>query len=130
MNENELSRIRVFKVYGLRPRRPRKGELVQLDGPEHDWFEGRGPRCTLLVYIDDATSETLKLKFVKSENTFDYFQVTREYIEKCGKPEAVYPDKHSVFKVHYPGALSGDGRTQFSRAMEDLGIELICANSP
>ena len=59
-------------------RRLKKGELTQLDGSEYDWFKGRGPRCTLLVFIDDATSETLHLKFVKSENTFDYFQATRE----------------------------------------------------
>jgi len=123
-------KVRKRKVYELRPRRPRRGELVQLDGSEHDWFEGRGPRCTLLVYVDDATSETLHLKFVKSENTFDYFLATQEYIQKCGRPEAFYPDKHSVFKVNHPSALSGDGRTQFGRAMDDLDIELICANSP
>jgi transposase len=67
-------KVRRKKVYELRPRRSRRGELVQLDGSEHDWFEGRGSRCTLLVYVDDATSETLHLKFVKSENTFDYFR--------------------------------------------------------
>jgi hypothetical protein len=106
------------------------GELIQLDGSEHDWFEGRGSRCTLLVYIDDATSETMHLKFVKSENTFDYFEATREYIEKHGRPEAFYPDKHCVFRVNREGALSGDGRTQFGRAMEELDIKLICANSP
>lgn len=122
--------VRKVKIYRLRPRRVRKGELVQLDGSEHDWFEGRGSRCTLLVYVDDATSETLHLKFVKSENTFDYFEATREYIKKCGRPEAFYPDKHSVFRVNHPAALSGDGRTQFGRAMSELGIKLICANSP
>jgi hypothetical protein len=122
--------IRELKVHPLRPRRSRMGELIQLDGSEHDWFEGRGPRCTLLVFIDDATSETFHLKFVKSENTFDYFEVTREYIEKHGRPEAFYPDKHGVFRVNHEGALSGDGRTQFGRAMEELEIELICANSP
>ena len=133
MIQNDLwhpKEIRKVKIYRLRPRRSKKGELVQLDGSEHDWFEGRGSRCTLLVYIDDATSETLHLKFVKSENTFDYFQATREYIEKCGRPETFYPDKHSVFRVNYVGALSGDGRTQFGRAMEELGILLVCANSP
>jgi hypothetical protein len=83
-----------------------------------------------LVFIDDASSETLHLKFVKSENLFDYFEATREYIEKCGRPEAFYPDKHSVFRVNREGALSGNGMTQFGRAMKELGIELICANSP
>ena len=123
-------RARKTKIHHLRPRRSKMGELIQLDGSEHDWFEGRGLRCTLLVFIDDATSETLHLKFVKSENTFDYFEATREYVEKCGRPEAFYPDKHGVFRVNHEGALSGDGRTQFGRAMDELGIELICANSP
>jgi hypothetical protein len=120
-------RSRLLKIHPLRPRRTRKGELIQLDGSEHDWFEGRGPRCTLLVFIDDATSETLHLKFVKSENTFDYFIATREYIEKHGRPKAYYPDRHSVFKVNRTGALSGDGITQFGRAMQELDIKLICA---
>lgn len=86
-------------------RRPRRGELIQLDGSEHDWFEGRGLRCSLLVYIDDATSEMLHLKFVKSENTLDYFRATREYIEKYGRPEAFYLDKHSVFR-QYSGSIA------------------------
>jgi DNA-binding Lrp family transcriptional regulator len=118
------------RAHPLRPRRARRGELIQLDGSEHDWFEGRGSRCSLLVFIDDATSETLHLKFVKSENLLDYFKATREYIEKCGRPEAFYPDKHSVFRVNREGALSGDGMTQFGRAMKELDIELICANTP
>lgn len=122
--------IRKLRIHPLRPRRAKRGELIQLDGSEHDWFEGRGPRCTLLVFIDDATSETLHLKFVKSENTFDYLEATREYIEKHGRPEAYYPDKHGVFRVNHPGALSGDGRTQFGRAMAELDIKLICANTP
>jgi len=118
------------KVYRLRQRRPQEGELVQLDGSEHDWFEGRGSRCTLLVYVDDATSGTLFLKFVRSENTMDYMEATKEYIEIHGRPRTLYPDKHSVFKINHKGALSGDGRTQFARAMEELGIGIICANSP
>jgi hypothetical protein len=133
MIENGLwhpNTIRELKVHPLRPRRPKIGELIQLDGSEHDWFEGRGPRCTLLVFIDDATSKTMHLKFVKSENTFDYLEATREYVEKHGRPETFYPDKHGVFRVNHEGALSGDGRTQFGRALEELDIELICANSP
>ena len=64
----------------------------------------------------------MHLKFVKSENTLDYFEATREYVEKHGRTEAFYPDKHSVFRVNYEGALSGDGRTQFGRALEELDI--------
>ena len=122
--------MRKLNVHPLRPRREKMGELIQLDGSEHDWFEGRGPRCTLLVFIDDATSATLHLKFVKSENTVDYLTATREYVEKYGRPETFYPDKHSVFRVNREGALSGDGKTQFSRMLQELEIKLICANSP
>ena len=117
------------KAYRLRQRKAQQGELIQLDGSEHDWFEGRGPRCTLLVYIDDATNDTFA-KFVKSENTWDYLNTTREYIEKYGRPYAFYSDKHSVFRVNREGALKGDGKTQYGRTMEEMGIQAICANSP
>ncbi len=117
------------KIYRLRQRKEQRGELIQVDGSEHDWFEGRGPRCTLLVYIDDATNESFA-RFVKSENTWDYLHTTREYIEIYGRPIAFYSDKHSVFRVNREGALTGDGTTQYGRAMKELGIELICANSP
>lgn len=125
-----VKKIRELKIHPLRDRRPQKGDLIQLDGSEHDWFEGRGPRCSLLVFIDDATSETLLLKFVKSENLNDYFDATREYVEKIGRPKAFYTDKHAVFRVNRDGSLSGSGLTQFGRAMKELDIELICANSP
>src|SRR5205807_768923 len=85
--------------------------LVQLDGSEHWWFEGRGPQCTLLVYIDDATSRLMHLKFVETESTFDYFQATREYLEAHGKPVAFYSDKHGVFRVNSAGAVQGDDLT-------------------
>lgn len=133
MVENGLwhvSKVREKRVHPLRQRRSKMGELIQIDGSEHDWFEGRGSRCTLLVFIDDATSNTLHLKFVKSENTFDYFEATREYIEQHGRPEAFYSDKHSVFRVNREDSIRGGGRTQFGRAMDELDIDLICANSP
>ncbi len=117
------------KIYRLRARKAQAGEMEQVDGSEHDWFEGRGPRCTLLVYIDDATNETFA-RFAKSENTWDYFNATREYIEKYGRPHAIYSDKHSVFRINREGALNSEGKTQFARAMEELGIRTICANSP
>lgn len=118
------------KIHPLRQRKARKGELIQLDGSEHDWFEGRGPRCSLLVYVDDATSELMHLKFVKSENLWDYFEATKEYVQMHGRPEAFYPDKHAVFRVNRDGCLKSRGLTQFGRAMQELDIKLICANSP
>jgi len=121
---------RKARIFQLRPRRSREGELIQVDGSEHEWFEGRGPYCTLLSYIDDATSKIMHLRFVKSENVLDYFEATQMYLEKYGRPEALYPDKHGVFRVNREGALSGTGMTQFGRAMEELDIQLICANTP
>jgi len=117
------------KIYRLRQRKAQEGEMEQLDGSDHDWFEGRGDRCSLLVYVDDASSKTFA-KFAKSENTWDYLNATREYIEKYGRPHALYSDKHSVFRVNREGALKTQGKTQFGRAMEELGIRTICANSP
>ena len=124
------NRPKQVKIHPLRQRKARKGELIQLDGSEHDWFEGRGPRCSLLVYVDDATSELMHLKFVKSENLWDYFEATKEYLRMHGRPEAFYPDKHAVFRVNREGSLKSKGLTQFGRAMQELDIKLICANSP
>lgn len=133
MMENKIwlsKKIRKIRVFQLRPRRSKEGELIQLDGSDHDWFEGRGPRCTLLSYIDDATSGVMHLKFVNSENLIDYFIATGEYLKKHGSPMALYPDKHAVFHINREGALSGTGLTQFGRAMKELDIQLICANTP
>jgi transposase len=116
-------------VHQPRYRRDCLGELVQIDGSEHHWFEDRGPKCTLLVYIDDATGRLMELRFVESESTFDYFNATRRYLERHGKPVAFYSDKHSVFRVNQTGATSGDGLTQFGRAMHALNIDILYANS-
>jgi hypothetical protein len=117
------------RVHQPRNRRECVGELVQIDGCEHWWFEDRGPQCTLLVFIDDATSRLMHLQFVESESTFSYFHATRAYLEAWGKPVAFYSDKHGVFRVNHPGALGGDGMTQFGRALHALNIDIICANS-
>ena len=117
------------RVHQPRHRRECVGELVQIDGCEHWWFEDRGPQCTLLVFIDDATSRLMHLQFVESESTFAYFRATRAYLEAWGKPVAFYSDKHGVFRVNHPGALGGDGMTQFGRALHALNIDIICANS-
>ena len=117
------------RVHQPRPRRECVGELVQLDGSEHWWFEDRGPQCTLLVFVDDATSRLMHLQFVESKSTFAYFHAARTYLEAWGKPIAFYSDKHGVFRVNHPGALGGDGMTQFGRALHALNIDIICANS-
>jgi hypothetical protein len=117
------------RVYQPRYRRECVGELVQVDGSEHYWFEDRGPSCMLLVFIDDATSRLMHLQFVQSESTFAYFAATQRYLEAHGKPMAFYTDKHAVFRVNKPAGLYGDGMTQFGRALKALTIEIICANS-
>jgi Homeodomain-like domain len=117
------------RIHQPRPRRECVGELVQVDGSEHWWFEDRGPQCTLLVFVDDPTSRLMHLQFVESESTFAYFHAGRAYLETWGKPIAFYSDKHGVFRVNHPGALGGDGMTQFGRALHALNIDIICANS-
>src|SRR5947199_6818158 len=91
---------RARRSYPPRERRACLGELVQLDGSGHAWFEDRGPRCTLLVYVDDATSRLMELCFADTESTFDYFHATRRYLERHGKPMAFYSDRLSVFHVY------------------------------
>src|SRR4051812_21803192 len=123
-------RQRLKPVHQPRYRRDCVGELVQIDGSEHGWFEDRGPQCTLLVFIDDATSRLMHLRFVPTESTFDYFEATRAYLQRHGKPVAFYSDKHSVFRVNRKDAAGGDGMTQFGRALDQLNIDIICANAP
>jgi hypothetical protein len=114
-------------VHQPRHRRDCLGELVQVDGCEHAWFEDRGPCCTLLVFVDDATGKLMHLRFVEGESTLAYLQAARSYVEAHGRPVAFYSDKHSVFRVTGAGR---DGTTQFGRAMRELNVEVICANSP
>lgn len=116
------------RIHQRRPRRPCRGELVQIDGSPHDWFEERGPRCTLIVFIDDATSELMALYFAPAETTRAYMETLRDYLAKYGRPVALYSDKHSIFRVNHPdheGEL-----TQFTRALRTLDIEPIHANTP
>ena len=123
-------RKRKLKVFQMRERRACFGELVQIDGSDYDWFEGRSPRCTLLVYVDDATGKLVELWFVPHESFFGYCEASRHYFERYGKPGAFYSDKHGIFHINHPNATSGDGLTDFGRAMSELGIEIICANTP
>jgi transposase len=122
-------RRRKAVLHQQRERRPCFGELVQIDGSPHDWFEGRADKCCLFVFIDDATSRLLHLRFEPRETTAGYFHCVDEYIKKNGKPVAFYSDKHSIFRVNLKETVR-DGETQFSRAMASLNIEIICANSP
>lgn len=118
-----------------RPRRACVGELVQLDGSDHDWFEGRAPRCVLLIYIDDATSRILYAEFVSVENTLNLLRATRGYLLVNGRPVAFYVDKDSIYKVNRQANVDEELRdsqaiTQFTRAMCELDIAVIAADSP
>jgi transposase len=118
------------RVFQLRDRRPRFGELVQIDGSPHDWFEGRGARCTLIVFVDDATSRLVALRFAPSECTKAYLEALRDQVLTHGRPLAFYSDRHGVFRVNAKDAQSGDGKTEFGRVVERLGIGLLNALTP
>jgi hypothetical protein len=124
-----LSRKQRRTFHQPRLRRESFGELIQIDGSDHHWFEDRGPACTLLVFIDDATSTLMHLEFVTSESTFSYFRALEAYLHEHGRPVAFYSDKYSVFRVSNDAAKSGHGMTQFGRALNELNIEILCTNS-
>lgn len=124
-----LSRKQRRTFHQPRLRREAYGELVQIDGSEHRWFEDRGAPCSLLVFIDDATGKLMQLRFVRSESAFSYFEALALYLKRHGAPIAFYSDKHSVFRVAKKAAKGGQGMTQFGRALCELNIEILCANS-
>ena len=105
-----------------RPRQPHVGALVQLDGSVHDWFEARAPRCTLLVFVDDASNITF-MRFACSENTREVLSALRAYIERYGIPTAFYTDRGTAF---YNSSKTPD----FVRALTVLGSKVIYAGSP
>lgn len=100
---------------------------MQIDGSRHPWFEDRGPACTVLVFIDDATSRILRLHFSETETTTSYFEAMRGYFQQHGKPRAFYADRAAVFRAP---VANRSGPTQLQRALDELDIDLICDNSP
>lgn len=114
-------------IHQQRSRRACRGELVQIDGSPHDWFEGRAAKCCLIVFIDDATSEILYLRFEEAETTQAYFRGLLFVIETYGLPVSLYSDKHGIFRVNQGN--NDQAQTQFGRACDELRIELINAHS-
>jgi len=117
-----------------RERRAHVGALLQLDGSPHDWFEGRGPRCVLMAYIDDASSRVFA-RFYAYEGTIPAMDSFQRYVTRYGIPLAVYADKHTTYQSPAPPTvdeqLAGVTPTsQFGRALGELGVELIAAHSP
>jgi len=129
------SRRHRAKHRAWRERRSCLGELVQLDGSPHDWFEGRGPGCVLLIFIDDATSRILYGEFIPVESTLHLMRAAQVYLRKWGRSVALYVDKDSIYTINREASVDEDLRgegpiTQFTRAMSELDIEVILANSP
>ncbi len=120
---------RKIKQRKLRERKDRFGVMIQLDGSDHDWFEGRAPRCTLLVFIDDATSTIVWAEFVTGESVENLMHSSYGYFWKHGLPVSMYADKAGVFKVNTYN-LDQTKITQYHRALQELGIKLIQAHSP
>ena len=122
-------RQRAAKIHQPRNRRACVGELIQIDGSDHERFERRDVRCTLLVFIDDATSRLMQLHFVPTESAFAYFEATRAYLEQHGKPVAFYSDKATIFRAARDSTDFGRSTTQFGRVLFELNIDIMCANS-
>ena len=117
-----------------RPRKDRYGEMIQVDGSHHDWFEGRGPACVLMGYSDDATGKVYG-RFYEYEGTIPAMDSFRLYIRKNGIPVSLYMDKHSTYKSMGKPTIEDDLNgtepvSEFGRALKELGVELIHANSP
>ena len=123
----KAKRSRVRRIHSPRERRSRLGELVQIDGSPHAWFEERAPKSCLIAFIDDATGELMQACFYPVESTNAYLDSLRCYVSAHGRPLALYSDRHSIFTKHDP---EDPTPTQFERAVGELNIESILAYSP
>ena len=117
-----------------RERKHHDGEMVQMDGSHHDWFEGRGPWCVLMGYIDDATGRVFG-RFYDYEGTIPAMDSFKCYIQNHGLPMSVYLDKHTTYKSTAKASIEEQlndrpALSEFERALKELGVEVIHANSP
>ena len=117
-----------------RERKPSFGAMVQLDGSHHDWFEGRGPRCVLMVMVDDATNQ-MRARFFEEETTRASYDVLEGWVRQHGLPGSLYVDRDSIYRCEGQATIAEqlagrEPQTQFGRAMEALGVELKLAHSP
>lgn len=117
-----------------RERKHHYGEMVQMDGSHHDWFEGRGPWCVLMGYIDDATGRAFG-RFYEYEGTMPAMDSFKRYIGEYGLPMSVYLDKHTTYKSPAKASIEDQlndspALSEFERALKELGVEVIHANSP
>src|SRR5271169_902263 len=125
---------RVKKIHVWRERRASFGELVMQDSSPFRWLEDRGPACQLIAMIDDATSR-MYARFVEHDTTEENLRTMGGWLRRYGRPLAHYTDKNSIFRSNRPAAISEQlqgaaARSQFGRALKELGIEWIAAHSP
>ncbi len=127
LNEGLWKRERKIKLRkSLRERKPCFGEMLQLDGSKHDWFEGKRDKAVLMSFIDDATGFIFS-RFYEYEGTIPAMSLLKQYTEEYGLPMSIYSDKHTTYKST---DKNKEALSQFGRALEELGIELIHANTP
>jgi molybdenum-dependent DNA-binding transcriptional regulator ModE len=117
-----------------RDRKPCFGAMVQLDGSHHEWFEKRAPKCVLMVMVDDATNRVWA-QFFEEETTRASYDILEGWVRRWGLPQSLYVDKDSIYRCEGVGSIAEqiagkEPQTQFGRAMEQLGVELILADSP
>ena len=112
-----------------RQRMPQEGMLIQMDGSHHPWLEDQAPPFALLITVDDATGTVVNALFCEQKDSRNYFVLIQGLVQRCGVPVALYTDRHAVFR-HTPGSGLPGMPTQFSRAMDELGIQIIFAQSP
>lgn len=130
IHEGEWKKHRKQKArHQWRERKHHYGEMVQLDGSHHDWFEGRGPKCVLMGYIDDATGRVYG-RFYGYEGTIPAMDSFKRYIKKYGIPMSVYLDKHTTYKSPAKPLEDEVPLSEFGKALTELGVEIIHANSP
>jgi len=137
MIERGIWKVRKRRDRPLHPWRERKvylGEMVQMDGSHHEWLEDRGPKMVFMGYIDDATNRTFG-HFYDHEGVYPAMDSIERYISRYGLPQSIYLDKHSAYKTTRQPNLDEELRgraaaTQFERALEELGLEMIHADSP
>ena len=136
LNEAEIpyKKRKAKKHRQRRERRAHFGDLVQIDGSHHDWFEGRGPVCVFMGYIDDATN-TVHGRFYDYEGTMPAMDSMKRYIKRYGIPKSVYLDKHTTYKSWAEPTIEEQLNDQkpmssFEKSLAALAIEVIHANSP
>jgi len=123
----KAKRVRPRSIHSPRERRGAMGELIQIDGSPHAWFETRAAKCCLIAFIDDATGQLMSARFYPVESTAAYLDSLQRYVSAHGRPLALYSDRHSIFTKHDP---EDPDPTQFERAVGELNVESILAYTP